>query len=60
MKDWIEFTKAMIRPFIIVWGFAVYGVCILSGREVPAILVGLVAAVILEYFGERAIKRLKE
>ncbi|GAI58690.1 unnamed protein product [marine sediment metagenome] len=60
MKEWIEFIKATIRPFIIVWGFLVYGVCIMSGVEVPALLVGLVSAVIIEYFGERAIKRFKE
>jgi hypothetical protein len=60
MKEWIEFIKAIIRPFIIVWGFSVYGVCIMSGIEVPALLVGLVSAVIVEYFGERAVKRFKE
>jgi len=60
MKDWIELIKAVIRPFIIVWGFSVYGVCILSGLEAPMLLVGLVTAVIVEYFGERAVKRLKE
>jgi hypothetical protein len=60
MEEWIEFIKAIIRPFIIVWGFMVYGVCILSGVEVPALLVGLVSAVIVEYFGERAVKRFKE
>lgn len=60
MKDWIELIKAVIRPFIIVWGFSVYGVCILSELETPTLLVGLVTAVIVEYFGERAIKRLKE
>lgn len=60
MKDWIELIKAVTRPFIIVWGFSVYGVCILSRLEAPTLLVGLVTAVILEYFGERAIKRLKE
>jgi len=60
MKDWIELIKAVIRPFIIVWGFSVYGVCILSDIEAPMLLVGLVTAVIVEYFGERAIKRLKE
>lgn len=60
MEEWIEFIKAVIRPFIIVWGFLVYGVCILSGIEVPALLVGLVSAVIVEYFGERAVKRFKE
>jgi hypothetical protein len=60
MKEWIEFIKAAIRPFIIVWGFLVYGVCVMSEIEVPALLVGLVSAVIVEYFGERAAKRLKE
>jgi hypothetical protein len=60
MKDWIELIKAVIRPFIIVWGFSVYGVCILSEMEAPTLLVGLVTAVIVEYFGERAVKRLKE
>jgi len=60
MKEWIEFIKAIIRPFIIVWGFTVYGVCVMSEIEVPALLVGLVSAVIIEYFGERALKRLKE
>ena len=60
MKEWIEFIKAIIRPFIIVWGFMVYGVCIMSGIEVPALLVGLVSAVTVEYFGERAVKRFKE
>ncbi len=60
MKEWIEFIKAIVRPFIIVWGFSVYGVCIMSGIEVPTLLVGLVSAVIVEYFGERAVKRLRE
>ncbi len=60
MEEWTEFIKAMIRPFIIIWGFIVYGVCVIKGIEVPALLAGLVAAVIIEYFGERAILRLKE
>ncbi len=60
MEEWTEFIKAMIRPFIIIWGFTVYGVCVIKGIEVPVLLAGLVAAVIIEYFGERAILRLKE
>lgn len=61
MKDWrIEFLRAMPRPFIIIWGFIVWGVCIIQGTEVPILLAGLVSAVIVEYFGERAIKRFKE
>jgi hypothetical protein len=60
MNDWIEFIKAVIRPFIIIWGFIVYGVCVMTGVEVPVLLAGLVSAVIIEYFGERAILRLRE
>lgn len=60
MKEWIEFIKAIVRPFIIFWGFLVYGVCILSEIEVPVLLMGLVSAVIAEYFGERAVKRFRE
>ena len=60
MKDWIEFIKSLIRPFIIIWGFIVYSLCVINEVEVPYLLSGLVAAVIIEYFGERAIKRFKE
>ena len=60
MKDWIELVKAIVRPFIIVWGFIVYGVCIMTGVEVPVLLAGLITAVVIEYFGERAIKRFRE
>lgn len=60
MKKWVEFIKALIRPFIIVWGFSVYGVMVITGDEPPMLLMGLVTAVIVEYFGERAIKRFKE
>jgi hypothetical protein len=60
MEAWIEFIKAIIRPFIIVWGFIIYGVCVMTGVEVPVLLAGLMVAVIIEYFGERAIFRLRE
>ena len=60
MQEWTEFIKAVIRPFIIVWGFTVYGVCIMTGTGVPALLAGLVTVVTIEYFGERAVIRLRE
>ena len=60
MKDWAEFIKSIVRPFIIIWGFMVYGICVMTEVEVPTLLVGLVSAVIIEYFGERAIARFKE
>jgi len=60
LKDWSEFIKSMVRPFIIIWGFTVYGICVITEVEVPVLLAGLVSAVIIEYFGERAVKRFKE
>lgn len=60
MNAWIDLIKAVIRPFIIVWGAILYGVCLVKGIEVPDLLAGLVAAVIIEYFGERAVMRFKE
>ena len=58
MQNWIEIIKSSVRPFIIFWGCIVYGVCIIKGIEIPALLMGLVAAAIIEYFGERALLRL--
>lgn len=60
MQDWIELVKSAVRPFIIIWGFIIYGLCILKGVEVPVLLSGLISVVVVEYFGERAIKRWKE
>ena len=60
MKDWSEFIRSIVRPFIIIWGFIVYGICVMKGVEVPALLAGLVSVVIIEYFGERAINRFRE
>ncbi len=59
MQDWTEFIKSLIRPFLIVWGATIYGLCVVKGMEVPPVLAGLVSALIVEYFGERAILRLK-
>jgi hypothetical protein len=60
MEDLSQFIKSLIRPFIIVCGFILYSICILTNVEVPPLLAGLVSVVIIEYFGERAIKRFKE
>jgi len=60
VKDWSDLVKNLVRPFIIIWGFIVYGVCVMLGMEIPQLLACLVTAVIIEYFGERAVKRFKE
>ena len=59
MQPWIDLVKSLVRPLIITWGFTVYGICIIKGIAVPDLLAGLIAAVTVEYFGERAILRLK-
>jgi len=59
MQSWIELVKSLIRPFIITWGCVVYGICVIGGIAVPDLLSGLVAAAVIEYFGERAFIRLK-
>ncbi len=38
----------------------VYGISVMTGVEIPQLLTWLVTAVIIEYFGERAMKRFKE
>jgi hypothetical protein len=60
MAAWIELIKAIVRPFIIVWGSVLYSVCLFRGIEVPDLLAALVAAFIVEYFGERAVLRWRE
>ena len=59
MQSWIELIKALIRPFIILWGFSIYGLCIINSIGVPDLLAALIAAAIIEYFGERAVLRLR-
>ncbi len=51
MEKWADFIKSLVRPVIII-----YGVCIVSGIEVPCLLSGLISAVTIEYFGERALR----
>ena len=60
MKEWTDFIKSLVRPFIIIWGFMVYGICVMTEVEVPDLLAFLISATIVEYFGERAFKRFKE
>jgi len=60
MEKWIDLIKSMVRPFIIIWGFTIYGICIVNNIEIPALLAGLITGVTFEYFGERAYLRIKE
>ena len=63
MKRKTEFHEAvrvLVRPFIVVWGFLVYGVCVMAEIPVPPLLAWLISVVIGVYFGERAFKRFRE
>ncbi|MCD6453567.1 MAG: hypothetical protein J7K77_04710 [Dehalococcoidales bacterium] len=60
LNERITFVKSIVRPFIIVWGCIIYGFCVMKGVVIPQPLSWLISAVIIEYFGERAIKRFKE
>lgn len=59
MTELAKLIKTAVRPFIITWGCVVYGLCILTSRDIPDLLAWLVSAVIIEYFGERAVLRFK-
>jgi len=59
-QELAEMFKSLVRPFIIILGLTIYGICVIAEIEVPTLLAGLVSAVIIEYFGERAIKRIRE
>ncbi|MBI4295616.1 MAG: hypothetical protein HY667_00715 [Chloroflexi bacterium] len=60
MQAMTEFIKSLVRPFIVVWDLVIYGVCIMRGIAVPDLLGLLIAAIVIEYFGERAFMRFKE
>jgi hypothetical protein len=60
MQDLVEFIKSIVRPFIVIWGCIVYGVCVITATKIPQLLAGLISAVVIEYFGERAYQRFKE
>ena len=54
----IEYIKALIRPLLITWGVTFYTVCVLKEIIIPQTIEIIILAIIIEYFGERAIKRL--
>jgi len=60
MDKAVELIKSLIRPFLVVWGWIIYGVCVWNEIEVPAYLLAILGAVTAEYTGERIVKRIKE
>jgi len=55
-----NFIKALVRPFIISYSWLILGLMWLNQTEIPQLLAGVATAITIEYFGERAVKRIKE
>lgn len=60
MENILELIKGGVRPILIVWGWVVFGCCVMAEVEVPLLFSGPLTAITLEYIGERVKKRLKE
>ena len=54
-----DMFKSMVRPYIICSSWTVILIMWLAEMEIPPLLVGVAGTIIVEYVGERAIKRLK-
>lgn len=59
-KEIADMFKSLVRPFLIVSGWITWLSMIATQADTPEVLTGIVAAITLEYFGERAYKRFKE
>ena len=57
--NWIEFMRALPRPFIVVSGWMLYWYCIIAEVAIPTRLDWVLYIITLYYFGERAVKSIK-
>jgi hypothetical protein len=60
MSEKLEFIKGAVRPSVVWLSFGLLIYCIVSGTSVDNLVRWLIIAIIGEYFGERAVKRLRE
>ena len=60
MNDLIELFKAAVRPYIIISSWTVILIMWLNEMDIPPILLGVGLAIVGEYVGERAVKRLRQ
>ena len=56
----LDFARNFARPFIIYTGWLAFLATIFLPTEPPELLLWLVGAITVEYFGERAILKLKK
>lgn len=59
MVSELEFWKGMVRPYLIIFSWTLIGIMWLLQLSVPALLQGVATGIVIEYFGERALKRIK-
>ena len=55
-----NFIKSIVRPYLIIYSWTLVGFMWWNQMEIPPLLLGVATTIVVEYFGERAIKRLKE
>jgi len=59
MVSELEFWKGMVRPYLIIFSWTLIGIMWLCQLPVPPLLQGVATGIVVEYFGERALKRIK-
>lgn len=60
MNTFVEAAKALIEPFLIYWSAIVCGVMYMTGQDTPAVMLGILGAAALKYFGVNpAVKAIK-
>lgn len=55
----LEFWKGMVRPYLIIFSWTMISIMWLLQLGVPILLQAVATGIVVEYFGERALKRLK-
>ena len=60
MSEKLEFIKGIVRPSIVWCSFSLLTYCVILGTPIHDIVRWVIIAIVGEYFGERAVKRLRE
>ena len=56
----LEFWKGMVRPYLIIFSWTMISIMWLLQLPIPILLQAVATGIVVEYFGERALKRVKE
>jgi len=55
----LDFWKGMVRPYLIIFSWTMISIMWLLQLDVPTLLQAVATGIVIEYFGERALKRIK-